>query len=206
MGRNTWWIRKSVDISSNLLLALTRPPDDLDLFFTGLVTMTFVALRAFGGEDIWNGFLHLFSTEMKSVRETRTEWYHCMYLLSKMHFRMSKIKDHIARKYIKVFQQLNGASVFSNSWPKERGNSLNKFEGWNTPKPFFGHPVCFDCFWFCDITQKKRCSSIALQITSRNSHCLTKIAEDAAQKQSSVAVHPSRPLLSCCGFAALVCL
>ena len=39
-------------ISSYLLLALTRPPDDLDLFFTGLVTITFVALRAFEGEDI----------------------------------------------------------------------------------------------------------------------------------------------------------
>ena len=41
-----------LDIGSYLLLALTRPLDDLDLFFTGLVTMTFVALRAFGGEDI----------------------------------------------------------------------------------------------------------------------------------------------------------
>ena len=41
-----------LDISSYLLLALTRPLDDLDLFFTGLVTITFVALRAFGGEDI----------------------------------------------------------------------------------------------------------------------------------------------------------
>jgi len=39
-------------IRPRLLLALTKPLDDLDLFFTGLVTMTFVALRAFGGEDI----------------------------------------------------------------------------------------------------------------------------------------------------------
>ena len=44
--------RQPLDISSYLLLALTRPLDDLDLFFTGLVTMTFVALIAFGGEDI----------------------------------------------------------------------------------------------------------------------------------------------------------
>ena len=44
--------RQLLYISSHLLLALTRPLDDLDLFFTGLVTMTFVALRAFGGEDI----------------------------------------------------------------------------------------------------------------------------------------------------------
>ena len=34
------------------------------------------------------------------------------------------------------------------------------------------------------------CSSIALEISSRKSHCLTKFAEDAAQQQSSVAVHP----------------
>ena len=44
--------RQPLYISFYLLLALTRPLDDLDLFFTGLVTMTFVALRAFGGEDI----------------------------------------------------------------------------------------------------------------------------------------------------------
>ena len=113
---------------------------------------------------------------------------------------------HIARKYVKVIQQLNGASVFSNSWPKEHENNLNKFERSTCrfqclpvehSEAIFRAPCMLWLLLILWHHPTKKCSSIALQITSRKSHCLTKIAEDGAQKQSSVAVHPSIPLHCC---------